>query len=347
MGSVNNRGVVNSHTAGHYQNRHQVLALNSYFSSWKINRIVATSTMKSTLLTRCFLVLLPVATLASTESATVASKHFKAPNADTPSDIAAAWKQQDDELWSYVESKVPAVLDHTGASAFDEHLKGVQSVLRYWGAPQHLQKAGLFHSIYGTEGFQGFALPLTERPKIQELIGKEAEKLCWIFCMVDRSTVDKTVFDWKETVDSSARFTLSARPELGRFEMDLNKEEWLDFIELTLSDWLEQVEGASVKPSDLFLWKTGEAYAYRRKAYAKMAQLLAVERAGRLDTIAPRMLEQVMATESDATRHLVQHRTPPMSEAAAIALAALRSSGEAIALDLSPQPEPESSCDSE
>ena len=36
-----------------------------------------------------------------------------------------------------------------------------------------------------------------------------------------------------------------ARDELGRFLIPLqNEEEWLDFLELTLSDWLEQVEGA-------------------------------------------------------------------------------------------------------
>ena len=36
-----------------------------------------------------------------------------------------------------------------------------------------------------------------------------------------------------------------ARDELGRFLIPLqNEEEWLDFLELTLADWLEQVEGA-------------------------------------------------------------------------------------------------------
>jgi hypothetical protein len=138
--------------------------------------------------------------------------------------------------------------------------------------------------------------------------------------------------------DDTARYTFKARPELGRFDVELSKEEWLDFIELTLVDWLEQVEGAAVKSSPLFLWKVGEAYAYRREAYQKMSQVLAVERAPRLATVAPRMLEQVMSTESQETRHLVQPRTPPMSDAAAAALHALRAMGEDIPMDLSPQP---------
>jgi hypothetical protein len=270
-----------------------------------------------------------------------ACSKFKAPNADSDPAQVQQWKEADETLWNYVNEHVPAVLDHTGSSAFDKHLKGVQSVLRYWGAPTHLTNAGLFHSIYGTEGFQGFSLPLSERPAIQKLIGKTAEKLCFIFCMVDRSTLDETVFAWKESDASKENITYSftARPELGRFNLSLTKDEWVDFLELTLADWLEQVEGAATKPSSIFLWKTGEAYSYRRLAYKKMSQILAVERKERLSTIPKAMLEAVMSTEGKHTRHLVQARTPPMSAATAQAYDALRANGEPIPIDFSPQPE--------
>ena len=80
------------------------------------------------------------------------------------------------------------------------------------------------------------------------MIGEEAERLCWIFCMVDRNTVDKTVFNWSINGTASAgTFSFRARPELGRFAIHLNKREWVDFIELTLAEWLEQVEGAAEK----------------------------------------------------------------------------------------------------
>lgn len=119
----------------------------------------------------------------------------------------------------------------------------------------------------------------------------------------------------------------------------MSKGEWLDFIELTLADWLEQCQGAASKPSTLFRWKKGEAYSYRRLAYEKMSRILAAERPERLGKVAPAMLQAVMATESPETRHLVQTRTPPMSEAAAQALAALRSIGEDIPEeDFWPQP---------
>ena len=158
--------------------------------------------------------------------------------------------------------------------------------------------------------------------------------------MVDRSTVDETVFRWNPntTNQPDETFTFLARPELGRFAIQLNKHEWLDFIELTLADWLEQVQGAAEKPSAIFCWKIGEAYAYRRMAYAKMVEILSFERRGRLGDILDKMFEDIYGTEGNETRHLVQPRTPPMSEMAKHALEALRSAGEDIPIDFAPQP---------
>ena len=157
--------------------------------------------------------------------------------------------------------------------------------------------------------------------------------------MVDRSTVDQTVFHWTpDTNNNSEQFTFLARPELGRFVIKLNKSDWIDFIELTLADWLEQVQGAAERPSTIFWWKTGEAFAYRRRAYAKMVDILAYERRDRLEHTVQEMYDDVYGTEGDNTRHLVQPRTPPMSEMAKRALDALRSAGEDIPVDFAPQP---------
>ena len=112
-----------------------------------------------------------------------------------------AWAAQDELLHARMKEHVPAALEHNGEESFANHLVGVQSVLRSWSASETLCNAALFHSIYGTEGFQGYKLPLSHREEIAGLIGPEAERLAWIFCMVDRATVDATVFaaaegDW-------------------------------------------------------------------------------------------------------------------------------------------------------
>ena len=51
--------------------------------------------------------------------------------------------------------------------------------MRDLGADTDLVNAGLFHSIYGTEGFQAFTVPLSRRPEIRSLIGKRAENTCY------------------------------------------------------------------------------------------------------------------------------------------------------------------------
>ncbi len=44
---------------------------------------------------------------------------------------------------------------------------------------QHLIQAGLFHSIYGTQGFQAFTVPLEKRAEIREILGERAEHICY------------------------------------------------------------------------------------------------------------------------------------------------------------------------
>ena len=117
---------------------------------------------------------------------------------------------------------------------------GVQSVLRSWSASETLCNAALFHSIYGTEGFQGYKLPLSHREEIAGLIGPEAERLAWIFCMVDRASVDASVLRGADSALEERRFR--SRIELGNFAIPLaSEQEWLNFITLSLADWLEQV----------------------------------------------------------------------------------------------------------
>ncbi|MGE8364026.1 DUF6817 domain-containing protein, partial [Cupriavidus sp.] len=49
--------------------------------------------------------------------------------------------------------------------------------------------AGAFHSVYGTEEFAARALPLTGHGKIAALLGTEAERLVYFFCVADRRKV--------------------------------------------------------------------------------------------------------------------------------------------------------------
>jgi hypothetical protein len=118
-----------------------------------------------------------------------------------------------------------------------------------------------------------------------------------------------------------------ARAELGAFEMPLEDgQEWLDFLTLTLADWLEQVEGAASKAvprsvGDGVLWAKGEAWGYRREAYAAMARVLGDQGIA----AAPRMYAEVFEREPTWSREIVQAKTPPMGVAAQEAQEAMES----------------------
>jgi hypothetical protein len=253
-----------------------------------------------------------------------AVERWRLPPPKTSPMVIAEWEKKDNALHHFLAKSIPEALAHTGAASFDHHLKGVQAILRNWGASEDIATAGLFHSIYGTEGFQGFKLPFTRRKEMSELIGQRSEKLVWIFCVVDRLSVDELVEKHLKLVSDDLRvvktpgiqFQCISRVELGRFPINFKDEsEWLDFVELTLADWLEQVEGAAEKQNDLYGWAVGEAWSYRRVAYHQMADLLVATRGQRMER-AKQMVEEVYGMEPQRTRSLHQRVTPPMNDAA-------------------------------
>ena len=74
--------------------------------------------------------------------------------------------------------------------------------------------------------------------QVRELIGVRAERLAWIFCMVDRASVDVTLA--AAAADAAAGRAVAAppagfraRPELGGFAIALaDATEYIDFVEV-------------------------------------------------------------------------------------------------------------------
>ena len=63
-----------------------------------------------------------------------------------------------------------------------DHLIGVYNILKSWDAPEYVQDAGLFHSVYGTTYFK--PQMITSREMVKELIGDQAEILAYLFCII-------------------------------------------------------------------------------------------------------------------------------------------------------------------
>ncbi|MBW3543029.1 MAG: hypothetical protein KY476_22445 [Planctomycetes bacterium] len=152
------------------------------------------------------------------------------------------------------------------------HAIGVYQDMKAWGAEGELCRAALFHSIYGTELFQRFALPLERRNELRQLIGDRAERLAYLNCAMDRPAFDADMFRTTGPWRLRDRFTGEDHP--------LSEAEFADLTRLHLCDWLEQVERS-------------QNWDYRREAYRQMAR--------RLGGVAEASYERVFSNEPAPT----------------------------------------------
>jgi hypothetical protein len=144
--------------------------------------------------------------------------------------------------------KVP----HTQKS-FLAHLIGVYRDLEAWGYGKHVCRAGLFHSIYGTEPFQEFKLSLERRGEVRELIGERAERLAYLNSAMTRTTFDEAIQQDEGPHTMVDRFTGA--------EVEFTPDEFEDLCTVHLCDWLEQVERY-------------EEWGSRRAAFRRLAEML-------------------------------------------------------------------------
>jgi hypothetical protein len=163
--------------------------------------------------------------------------------------MPATFKQLTDYLVNLGIETVP----HTQKN-YLAHLISVYKLMQSHGCDDDLCRAGLFHSIYGTEKFQGFKLTLDRRPELAELIGARGERLAYLNCFMDRASLDALLNQRQPP------YFLRNR-ETGEFE-PLTAAELDDLSCVHLFDWLEQA------PRSRFGWD------YRRRAYRQMAQRL-------------------------------------------------------------------------
>jgi hypothetical protein len=131
------------------------------------------------------------------------------------------------------------------------HLAAVHRDLARWGCDEDVCLAGLFHSIYGTELFRGFTLPLERRGEIRALAGERAERLAYVNCLMDRASLDR----WLET---RGPYVIQLR-EGG--EITLSEVDYDDVCRVHLCDYVEQIERS-------------DRWDYRRDAYRRMAHRL-------------------------------------------------------------------------
>lgn len=147
------------------------------------------------------------------------------------------------------------------------HVISVHRLMEGKGCSEEVCRAGLFHSIYGTELFQGFKLPLERRPEVRALIGERAERLAYLNCAMDRASFDRAA----EQPDGPYRIV----DRLTGMATELDPSDFDDLCRVHLYDWLEQVP------------RSQRSWDYRRAAYRRLAE--------RLGGVAKEAYEQVFA----------------------------------------------------
>jgi hypothetical protein len=133
------------------------------------------------------------------------------------------------------------------------HLIAVYRFLQAQGCPEEVCRAGMFHSIYGTERFRGFTLPLERRGEVRDLIGERPERLAYLNCAMNRASFDRALEQTAEPFRIIDRITGA--------EVQLSREDFDDLCRVHLYDWLEQVPRS-------------REWDYRRAAYRRLAQRL-------------------------------------------------------------------------
>jgi hypothetical protein len=143
-------------------------------------------------------------------------------------------------------------IPHTQKS-YLAHLIAVYRLMESCGCGEELCRAGMFHSIYGTELFRGVQLPPERRSEVRALIGERAERLAYLNCAMDRGSFD-------QALQTDAEHLITNR--LTGEQVRLGREDFDDLCRVHLFDWLEQVP------------RSRHGWGYRRAAYRRMAERL-------------------------------------------------------------------------
>jgi hypothetical protein len=119
---------------------------------------------------------------------------------------------------------------HLDRHLFD-HFIGTYRILKKWNSPEYVCLAGLAHALYGTESFRNISIPLNSRSHLREIIGEEAERLVYYYCVLKRQ-------DFCKNLDRST-FSITSRIDGQR--IPISKRDFKDITELFLADRLEQI----------------------------------------------------------------------------------------------------------
>jgi esterase len=123
-------------------------------------------------------------------------------------------------------------IEHPGGTLL-EHLRRVAELLADWGARPGVVLAGLYHAVYGTDGFPTRLRSLDQRQEVAERIGTEAEAIVYRYASCDRAFLFSQPATERRIRD---RFT--------REVAGIGEEAFHDLLELTFANELDLINAS-------------------------------------------------------------------------------------------------------
>jgi hypothetical protein len=149
----------------------------------------------------------------------------------------ASWPER--QILTLLNANGIASLPHSGNRTLYDHLTATRKVLHAWDQPPEIQLAGLCHSIYSTEAYHHQAVPLSERSKVQRIIGIRAERLAFLFSAVLRLSLFGSLRK-AESLRQADRIEIDVRSEAGCEDRFISGEEAAQLLILHLANMAEQ-----------------------------------------------------------------------------------------------------------
>ena len=106
----------------------------------------------------------------------------------------------DEAIVELLVSEGAARMPHAGDRTLLEHLLGTTEILRRWGQPTPIRRAGLLHSVYGTDAYHRQLIPPSRRAAVAAVAGEEAERLAYLFGIVPREPLFAGMHRWARSL---------------------------------------------------------------------------------------------------------------------------------------------------
>lgn len=158
-----------------------------------------------------------------------------------------------DLLVDFLKAHHAADTGHSGRTLL-QHLEGTERILKDWKMPLHMQLAGLCHSVYGTNIFTVKTMTEEERVVLIAAIGRQAERLAYLFCMTNRPEAFFTALS-----------TGTVRHRLTQEILQVSKMELWELLIIEAANHIEQNMGHGLVGKILFILRDNPFLSERAK----------------------------------------------------------------------------------